>query len=89
MLLALSESSRAAVVKYAERYRVDGVLCGHIHSAAIHKLSNVTYYSCGDWVETCSALVEHLDGRIEIVRQLDERTLAPAVRPVPLAGAMA
>ncbi|TMP94111.1 MAG: UDP-2,3-diacylglucosamine diphosphatase [Verrucomicrobia bacterium] len=79
----------AAVVKYAERYRVDGVLCGHIHSAAIHKLSNVTYYNCGDWVETCSALVEHLDGRIEIVRQLDERTLAPAVRPVPLAGAMA
>src|SRR5437588_5234342 len=60
----------AAVVKYAERYRVDGVLCGHIHSVAIHKLGNVTYYNCGDWVETCSALVEHLDGRIEIVHQL-------------------
>jgi UDP-2,3-diacylglucosamine pyrophosphatase LpxH len=79
----------AAVVKYAERYRVDGVLCGHIHSAAIHKLGNVTYYNCGDWVETCSALVEHLDGRIEIVRKLDERPLAPDLRPVPLVGAMA
>src|SRR6266487_1225504 len=78
-----------AVVKYAERHRVDGVLCGHIHSAAIHKLGNVTYYNCGDWVETCSALVEHLDGRIEIVRKLDERTLVPEVRPVPLAGVMA
>jgi UDP-2,3-diacylglucosamine pyrophosphatase LpxH len=56
-----------AVVKYATRYRVDGVLCGHIHSAAIRKFGNVTYYNCGDWVETCSALVEHTDGRIETV----------------------
>ena len=59
----------AAVVKYAERYHVDGVLCGHIHSASIREFGRVTYYNCGDWVETCSALVEHLDGRIEIVHQ--------------------
>ena len=58
----------AAVVKYAERYRVDGVLCGHIHNAAIRKLGRVTYYNCGDWVESHSALIEQFDGRIEIVR---------------------
>ena len=57
----------AAVVKYAEKYSVDAVLCGHIHSASIRKFGNVTYYNCGDWVETCSAMVEREDGVIEIV----------------------
>src|SRR3989440_1374496 len=79
----------AAVVRYAERYRVDGVLCGHIHSAAIRKFGNVTYYNCGDWVETCSALIEHFDGRIEIVRKLDHGALTPEIRPAPLVDATA
>jgi UDP-2,3-diacylglucosamine pyrophosphatase LpxH len=56
-----------AVVRYAERERVDAVLCGHIHSAAIRQIGAVTYYNCGDWVETCSALVENHDGRIELL----------------------
>jgi len=58
-----------AIVKYAERYEVDAVLCGHIHSAAIHQFGAVTYYNCGDWVETCSALVENYDGTIEMVNR--------------------
>jgi UDP-2,3-diacylglucosamine pyrophosphatase LpxH len=70
----------AAVVKYAERYSVDAVLCGHIHSAAIHKLGEVTYYNCGDWVETCSALVEREDGFIEIVNY-GARSFAPPPTP--------
>src|SRR5438477_4854607 len=77
-----------AVVRYAERYRVDGVLCGHIHSAGIRKFGNVTYYNCGDWVETCSALIEHFDGRVEIVRKLDHGALTPEIRPAPLVDAM-
>ena len=73
----------AAVVKYAERYHVDAVLCGHIHSASIRKFGDVTYYNCGDWVETCSALVEHFDGRIEIVQQTRMPvTFAPTSAPV-------
>ncbi|NJK93438.1 MAG: UDP-2,3-diacylglucosamine diphosphatase [Blastochloris sp.] len=56
-----------AVVRYAKDYRVDGVLCGHIHHAAIHKLGDITYYNSGDWVESCTALVEHRDGRIELL----------------------
>jgi len=59
----------AAVAKYAEKYSVDAVLCGHIHSASIHNFAGVTYYNAGDWVETCSALVERADGTIEIVYQ--------------------
>jgi len=79
----------AAVVKYAKRYRVDAVLCGHIHSVSIREFGNITYYNCGDWVETCSGLVEHLDGRIEIVRKLDPRIRPPAMASTPLVGAIA
>ena len=57
----------AAVAHYAERYHVDAVLCGHIHSPAIREFGNVTYYNCGDWVESCSALVEGSDGIISLV----------------------
>jgi UDP-2,3-diacylglucosamine pyrophosphatase LpxH len=56
-----------AVVRYAQRYGVDAVLCGHIHSAGIRKIGSVDYYNCGDWVETCSALVETLEGEIELL----------------------
>ena len=56
-----------AIVRYAERYQVDAVLCGHIHSSAIRQIGAVTYYNCGDWVETCSALVENDDGTIELL----------------------
>jgi UDP-2,3-diacylglucosamine pyrophosphatase LpxH len=57
----------AAVAHYAERYAVDAVLCGHIHSAAIREFGKVTYYNCGDWVESCTALVEGEDGILSMV----------------------
>jgi UDP-2,3-diacylglucosamine pyrophosphatase LpxH len=50
----------------ADRH-VDGVVCGHIHSAEIKQFGDITYYNDGDWVESCTALVEHFDGRMEIV----------------------
>ncbi|WP_353199167.1 UDP-2,3-diacylglucosamine diphosphatase [Sandarakinorhabdus sp.] len=46
---------------------VDGVVCGHIHSAEIRDFAGITYMNDGDWVESCTALVEHGDGRIEIL----------------------
>ena len=55
------------IVRYAQRFSVDAVLCGHIHSAAIRQIGNITYYNCGDWVETCSALIERQDGAVEMV----------------------
>ena len=78
----------AAVAKYAEKYGVDGVLCGHIHSASIRKFAGITYYNAGDWVETCSALVERADGLIQIAYQrapyqFPLRPLAPS-RPVDM-----
>ena len=58
------------IVRYATKFSVDAVLCGHIHSAAIRQVGAVTYYNCGDWVETCSALVEERDGKVEMVNYL-------------------
>jgi UDP-2,3-diacylglucosamine pyrophosphatase LpxH len=52
----------------AQRHKTDGVICGHIHHAAIHDIGGIRYINCGDWVESCSAVVEHMDGRFEIVR---------------------
>lgn len=54
--------ARAAADRHA-----DGVVCGHIHTAEIRQFGDVTYYNDGDWVESCTALVEHHDGRIEII----------------------
>ncbi len=53
----------------AEAYRhgVDGIICGHIHHAAIQETSGIRYINCGDWVESCTAVAEHADGRLEII----------------------
>ncbi len=60
------------VVAYeAARLGVDGIVCGHIHRPEITKLNNVMYCNCGDWVESCSALVEHHDGSLELLRWVD------------------
>ena len=56
----------------AARREVDGVICGHIHHAVMHDDFGVRYMNTGDWVESCTALVEHFDGRFEIVYWADE-----------------
>jgi UDP-2,3-diacylglucosamine pyrophosphatase LpxH len=52
---------------YCKRKGYDGVICGHIHTAEIKTIEEVIYMNDGDWVESCTALVEHHDGRWEIV----------------------
>ncbi len=56
-----------SVVRYSREWNVDAVLCGHIHTPAIRKIENTDYFNTGDWVESCTALVEHFDGRIELL----------------------
>ena len=55
------------VARYTREHGCAGVVCGHIHVPAIRRVEGIDYYNCGDWVEHCTALVEHVDGRIEIV----------------------
>ena len=72
----------------AVRRGLDGVICGHIHHAIIRQIDGVTYVNTGDFVESCSAIVEHNDGRLEIIywrttaierRSIDNRQRAPAL----------
>lgn len=53
--------------EYAKSKGVDGVICGHIHHANIRNIHGIIYMNCGDWVESCTALAEHLDGTWEII----------------------
>ncbi len=75
-----------AVVRYATDFEVDAVLCGHIHTAALNEDQAVPYYNTGDWVESCTALVEHHDGRIELLHH-DFETVVPATNPGELVTA--
>jgi UDP-2,3-diacylglucosamine pyrophosphatase LpxH len=75
-----------AVAHETRRRQFDGVVCGHIHKAEIKDIDGVTYYNTGDWVESCTALVEHDDGRMELIdwaaEQASEkvRDIRPGVR---------
>jgi UDP-2,3-diacylglucosamine pyrophosphatase LpxH len=91
---SLSKHAKAKVknaVEFISRYEdvvagaaahrgVDGVVCGHIHTAEFREIHGIAYYNDGDWVEGCTALVEHFDGRMEILHWADEieRRHAPA-----------
>lgn len=61
-------SFERAVADEARRRRVDGVICGHIHHAALHENDGVLYGNDGDWVENCTAIVERLNGTLDLWR---------------------
>jgi UDP-2,3-diacylglucosamine pyrophosphatase LpxH len=70
-----------ALAQEARRRGLDGVVCGHIHHAEMRMVQCVLYMNDGDWVESCTALVEHLDGRFELI---EWAKVAPAPpRPAP------
>jgi UDP-2,3-diacylglucosamine pyrophosphatase LpxH len=52
---------------YAAANDYDGVICGHIHSANIKDIDGITYINCGDWVESCTAIVETHDGEFKLI----------------------
>jgi UDP-2,3-diacylglucosamine pyrophosphatase LpxH len=56
-----------AVVEEATRHGVDGIICGHIHQAADRQISGVRYINCGDWVESCTAIIEMMSGELQLV----------------------
>ena len=55
------------ISEYCKKRGFDGVICGHIHHAEIKELNGVLYMNDGDWVESCTALVEHHDGTWQII----------------------
>jgi len=54
--------------RHARRRDLDGVICGHVHAPGERSIGGIQYYNDGDWVESCTALVEHDDGRLELLR---------------------
>jgi len=92
--LQFIESFEAAVADEARRRGVDGVICGHIHKAEMREIDGVTYVNDGDWVESCTALIEHMDGRLEILEwaklrswsSIERTHRVPGRRAEPLAA---
>ena len=79
-----------ALATEAKRRGLDGVVCGHIHHAEMREVGGVLYVNDGDWVESCTALVEHADGRLELVDWAKENALSFwQVPPVRRAAAVA
>jgi UDP-2,3-diacylglucosamine pyrophosphatase LpxH len=65
----------------ARRLSADGVICGHIHSAAMRDMNGILYVNTGDWVESGTAVCEHWDGRLELLAPGVSKSLH-VVRPV-------
>lgn len=56
-----------AASHYAAKHHYDGIICGHIHHAAMKTINDVSYYNTGDWVESCTALIEDFDGQFRLM----------------------
>ena len=75
----------SALAHEARRRGMDGVVCGHIHHAEMREVGGVMYMNDGDWVESCTALVEDFDGEFRLVDWAAENRLSMWRTPVPAA----
>jgi len=66
-----------ALAAEARRRGVHGIICGHIHHAEMREIDGVIYCNDGDWVESCTALVEHQSGELEVISWLTARLQQP------------
>lgn len=60
-----------AVAKDCEKHGYDGVICGHIHHPEIREIEGKEYLNCGDWVESCTAIVETLEGEMKLLHWVE------------------
>ena len=78
-----------ALAEEARRQNTDGIICGHIHHSANRHIGPVHYLNCGDWVESCTAIVELMNGELRLIRwpvriqsrapSIPSRQLEPAI----------
>jgi UDP-2,3-diacylglucosamine pyrophosphatase LpxH len=78
--LQFIERFEEAVAEEARRRGADGVICGHIHKAEMRQIGDILYINDGDWVESCTALAEHEDGRLEIIEWARDRSWSMIAR---------
>ena len=72
---------------HATRFGYDGVVCGHIHRANLRDIGGTLYCNTGDWVESCSALIENPQGRMELLRWPGQRAIPLRCAAEPVADA--
>ena len=65
----------SVLLNEARKHGLDGVICGHIHQPSLREIDGLVYANDGDWVESCTALVERDDGALELLRWAEERAL--------------
>lgn len=76
------ENYERACTNAARELEMDGVICGHIHRAAVSQHDDVAYYNTGDWVESCTAIVEDARGRMELVHWASAAKAVTAPTPI-------
>jgi UDP-2,3-diacylglucosamine pyrophosphatase LpxH len=81
--VAFTNDFEIAVAREAKRRGFQGVVCGHIHHAEIRDIEGILYCNDGDWVESRTALVEHMDGRLEIIYWDQVVETSKSLTPVP------
>jgi len=64
-----------AAVKGASLRKMDGVICGHIHTPVMKVVDGLDYINCGDWVDNCTAVIEECDGSLHLIRTTPEYEL--------------
>ena len=78
------EAFEHKAVNYAKSKGLNGVICGHIHQSKLTMIDDLIYANDGDWVESCSALVEHLDGKLQLVTTDASTFAASSLNPVKI-----
>jgi UDP-2,3-diacylglucosamine pyrophosphatase LpxH len=78
-VVSLVTAFEVSLAREARRRQLHGVVCGHIHRAEIRSVDGILYCYTGDWVESCTALVEHSDGAVELVSPVRAAVLEPRV----------
>ena len=79
----IANFERALAVE-ARRRGVDGVICGHIHRAEITEIDGILYCNDGDWVESCTTLVEDFAGRLSLLRWTETAEVLTGTQALPL-----
>jgi UDP-2,3-diacylglucosamine pyrophosphatase LpxH len=69
-----------SVIRHAKDLGLDGAICGHIHWPMLKEVDGLSYINCGDWVDSCTAIVEHFDGRMELIHW-NKPSTSLALRP--------
>ncbi len=82
---------RRAMARRAAMAGADAIVCGHIHRPGITNVDGILYMNDGDWLEHCTALVEGMDGRFQVLEVGLDGVVRPrkATQPIDAACSLA